>query len=118
MTIRKKVIGVLSAAAILFGTSAPCLAAEGLTATVTTTLARGNFTYGNGGIVLEIKMAYTEKHPTTGDIQTDVVNNIRGDAYNTIAISRPVDAGYNYTSANFWGYAGGDLKATLSNVRP
>ncbi len=118
MTIRKKVIGVLSAAAILFGTSAPCLAAEGLTATVTKTLAKGNFTYGNGGTVLKIEMEYFEYHPGTGAEKEDTISNIRGDAYNTIAVSRSVDAGYNYQWANFWGYAGGDLKASLYNVRP
>ncbi len=115
---RKKVIGILLTAVMLLGTTTPCSAAEGITASVTATLAKGAFTYGNGGTVLEIQMKYVEEHPTTGDTRTRIVNNTRGDAYNTVAVSRTADAGYNFTVADFWGYAGGGLKATLYNVRP
>lgn len=116
MNMRKKVIGSLLAVAMLLGTAAPCSAKNGFTYDVTTDLAWGTFTYGNGGAVLKIKMAWTEKHPTTGDVIGDTKENTRAGADNSVSVSRAADNGYEYTKASFWGYAGGEQKASYIDV--
>jgi len=108
----KKIIGTLLIATMVLGTTGKtCLAVEkGITGKVTKTLVKGTYIHGTYGSPLKMKIVYTERHKTTGDFYTNSHSNSVVGQYLSVSASKAADEGYNFTEANFNGYANGQIQ--------
>ena len=108
----KKII-VFVACLILVTSNSLFLYAASSTSSINVTSAKATatFTHGNGGLLLENKLSYTERHPQTGHVYSNVEYNYVNGSKTSVTTTKIADTGYNILYAQAKLYISGSSTA-------
>ncbi|MDE6208591.1 MAG: hypothetical protein K2M73_02825 [Lachnospiraceae bacterium] len=119
MKVKKKLLSLIGVAVMVCMMSNAALASSaGLTANITPDYISARYEYSQMGNVLIVKIDFTEKHTTTGQVHSSSCQSSLAGGYTSVSVGRNADAGYKYTTMTAYGYVGGTQKAKLGPLYP
>ncbi len=108
----KKVIVVIACLVLVTSNSLFLFAASySKSIDVTSSKATATFTYGSGGVLLENKLSYTERHSQTGQVYSSTEYNYVNGSKTSVTTTKIADTGYNMLYAQAKLYIGGSSTA-------
>lgn len=119
MKLKKKLLSLVGVGAMICMMSNTALAASGgLTANITSNYVSARYEYSVMGNVITAKIDYTEKHTTTGHVNSSSCQSTLAGGYTVVSVGRYADEGYKYTTMTAYGLVNGVVKTSVGPMKP